>query len=117
MTRKVTQASWVFVGLLGVLLMVAGTMRVVEAQTGGCPDLKGVEGGWGSWSGCNENGHCVVYKYPDTCTEHTGTKCVAQPNTHPSYAWAECVKGVCPGWGSENYGPKTLTHYETKPCP
>lgn len=121
---------WVLVQLLGVLFMVVGTLELVKAQTGGCPQMQGVCGGWGPWGSCNPSSqqghqghyHCVRYEYPDTCVSTSSwTKCEPY-GKDPSYEWAECnYDGVRKVWTCSGIpagrDPGSLTHYDTFPCP
>jgi hypothetical protein len=38
---------WLLVGLVGVMLIMAGISRIVDAQTGGCPNLESSRGWMG----------------------------------------------------------------------
>ena len=128
MRRLGLVTRWLLVGLLGMMLMVTGAAWIVDAQTGGCPNLEAVEGGRGGWSSCfqGQDGtmKCIAYKYPDTCVS-TWRRTLCKPyGTDPAYSWEPCTSNdggrtwTCPG-GNPMYGNTggQQTHYITLPCP
>lgn len=128
--RKLGLVSrWLLVGLVGVMLIMAGISRIVDAQTGGCPNLEAVEGGWGNWSSCFQSQQdgiwkCIAYRFPDTCVQ-TWRRTLCKPyGTDSTYSWKPCTSTdggrtwTCLR-GDPRYGNTggQQTHYITLPCP